>query len=440
MRDIAVTLAVFGSLPFILREPWLGVIMFNWLGFMNPHRMAWGFSTTMPFAMIVALTTLVGMLASREPKKIPWTRESVVLLCFVLWSVFTTFFALVPDSAWIQLEKVAKIQLMIFVAMILITTRERLHWLVVTVALSLAFYGVKGGIFTIRSGGAERVYGPPGTFIEGNNEMGLALAMTVPLLYYMVRYTQRKWLRIALVAAMVLTAIAAIGTLSRGALVGVAAMGVFLWLKSRQKAWVGLIVAGSVFAITQLMPESWYARMRTIETFEEDASAQGRIVAWTMAIRIANSRLTGGGFETFRPQIFAIYAPETGRVHDAHSIYFEVLGEHGWVGLGLFLLLAGFTWLTAGSVARRAEKLEATRWLGDLCRMVQVSMVAYATAGAFLGLGYFDLYYTLIVMVIAARRILDAELAALDTKAKSAGGRVRQTPRPAQPPALAHRR
>jgi hypothetical protein len=72
--------------------------------------------------------------------------------------------------------------------------------------------------------------------------------------------------------------------------------------------------------------------------------------------------------------------------------------------------------------------------------MVQVSMVAYATAGAFLGLGYFDLYYTLIVMVIAARRILDAELAALDTKAKSAGGRVRQTPRPAQPPALAHRR
>ena len=77
MRDIFVTLVVFGSLPLILWRPFYGIIMWTWLGYMNPHRMAWGFSTTMPFAMMVAVTTLVALLVSRESKKIPWTRETV---------------------------------------------------------------------------------------------------------------------------------------------------------------------------------------------------------------------------------------------------------------------------------------------------------------------------------------------------------------------------
>jgi probable O-glycosylation ligase (exosortase A-associated) len=394
----------------------------------------------MPFAMIVALTTLFGMLISREPKKIPWTRESVILLCFILWMVVTTFFAFVPALAWLQLEKVVKIQIMIFVGMILITNRLRLHLLVVTIALSLGFFGVKGGIFTIVHGGAHRVRGPPGTFIDGNNEIGLALAMTVPLLYYVVRHTPWKLVRLALISAMVLTAIAAIGTQSRGALLGVAGMGLFLWLKSRQKIRIGLIVGGSVLAITQLMPEEWYERMRTIQTYEQDESAKGRLAAWTMALRLASSRFTGGGFETFRHEIFAIYAPETGRVHDAHSIYFEVLGEHGWVGLGLFLLLGVFTWFTASRVARGADRMESTKWLGDLCRMVQVSMIAYATAGAFLGLAYFDLYYSLVMIVIIAQRLLEAERAALATAASSARAVQPQPVAPARPPALAQRR
>ena len=142
MRDIAVTLAVFGSLPFILWRPWIGILVWTWLGFMNPHRMAWGFSTTMPFAMIVALTTLIAMLFSKEEKRIPWERETVVLVLFTGWMFITTIFAVYSELAWLQFEKVIKIQLMILVAMMLITTPQRLKLLVWTIALSLAFYGV----------------------------------------------------------------------------------------------------------------------------------------------------------------------------------------------------------------------------------------------------------------------------------------------------------
>ena len=85
----------------------------------------------------------------------------------------TTIFAVYPALAEEQLIKVLKIQLMIFVAMMLITNKERLNWLVLTIALSIGFYGFKGGIFTIVHGGVYRVQGPAGTFIAGNNELGL---------------------------------------------------------------------------------------------------------------------------------------------------------------------------------------------------------------------------------------------------------------------------
>jgi len=408
MRDILVALIVFGSLPFILRRPWIGILVWSWLGFMNPHRMAWGFVTEMPVAMIVALTTLVGMLASREPKKIPWTAESIVLALFVAWMVITTFFAMYPAQAWLQLEKVVKIQLMIFVAMMLITTRERLHLLVWTIALSIGFYGVKGGIFTILNGGVHRVYGPPGTFIGGNNEMGLALAMTVPLMYYLYRETKQFYLRWGLAAAMLLTSLAAIGTHSRGALLGMGAMSVMLWWKSRQKFFTAVLVAAGVGLVFLLMPPEWFERMASIKTYEEDQSAKGRIAAWTMAFNMASSRFFGGGFESFQWSSFAIYNPGYTGAHDAHSIFFEVLGEHGFVGLALFLTLGLLTWFAAWRIRRTAEKTAELAWMANLVRMTQVSLVAYAAAGAFLGMAYFDYAYNLVLIVIVCKAILAA--------------------------------
>jgi probable O-glycosylation ligase (exosortase A-associated) len=154
MRDIAVTLAVFGSLPFIIKRPWIGILVWSWLGFMNPHRLAWGFADHATICDGVALTTMLAMLMSKEKKEIPWTREMVVLLMFWTWMLITTLNSLFPELAWEQLEKVSKIFLMIFVTTVLINTAYRLKALVWVIALSIGFYGVKGGIFPITPGGA----------------------------------------------------------------------------------------------------------------------------------------------------------------------------------------------------------------------------------------------------------------------------------------------
>lgn len=404
MRDLFVTGVIFGLLPFVFRWPWIGVLLWSWIGYMNPHRLAYGFAFDFPFAMVVGLVTIAAFLFSKEKKEMIWTRETIILLVFVGWMLFTTFFAFYPNAAWEQWDKVWKIQLMVFLTALIIRDRHQLHWMIWVIALSLGFYGVKGGIFTIANGGVYRVQGPEGSFIGGNNELALALVMVIPLIRYLHLQETRKLIKAGLAGAMVLTGVAAIGSQSRGGLVAMLAMGFFLWLKSRNKFFTGMYMAVAVGIIAMVMPQQWYDRMSTINTYQEDQSAQGRINAWYTAFNVAKDRITGGGFELWRPQVFREYAPDPFNVRDVHSIYFEIMGEQGFVGFALFMLLGLMAWMRAQQVIKRCKKDPDRKWASDLAAMVQVSLIGYAAGGAFLGLAYFDLpYHMMIILLLTAK-------------------------------------
>jgi len=392
MRDIFVLLVVLGSLPLILYRPYIGILVWSWLAYMNPHRLSWGFAYDFPFAQIVAMVIMVALVFSKEPKKIPWTRETIVLVVFIFWMLVTTLNANYGDLAWAQFIKVIKIQVATFLTLIIMNDKNRLVLLAWAIALSLGFFGVKGGIFTALTGGSQHVLGPYGTFIGGNNELGLALIMTVPLMRFLQLTHEQKWIKMGMTGAMALTFIAILGTQSRGALLGVAAMGFMLAMKSRRRVMLLTMMILLIPVALMIMPDSWYERMGTIQTYEEDASAQGRLIVWKKAINIAlDSPITGGGFETFAG----------GR--DVHSIYFEVLAEHGFVGLFIFILLAVFAWRSCSQIIKRTKDSIDKKWMGDLASMLQVSLLGYAISGAFLGLAYFDLYYHLIAMIILLR-------------------------------------
>jgi probable O-glycosylation ligase (exosortase A-associated) len=409
MRDLFVAAIVFGSLPFIYKRPFWGIVMLAGLGYMNPHRLCWGFMFNMPVVQIVALTTLIGMLASKEAKRMVWSREIWVLLIFVFWMSLTTTQALFFNLAAEQLEKVVKIQILTFMTLLMLTTRERVHIFIWVIVLSLGFYGVKGGIFTILNGGVYRVQGPVGSFIAGNNELALALVMTIPLMRYLHLHERNRWIRLALAAAIVLTALAAVGSQSRGAYVALAITGGIFWWKSRNKIATAFFMGVAAILVVLIMPPEWYERMATIKTYQEDGSAQGRINQWYTAINVANDRLFGGGFEMWHWSMCQIYSPVASDCRDVHSIYFEVLGEHGWIGFFLFMLLIGLTWLKCGSIIRRAKKQPHTAWARDLAAMIQVTLVGYMSAGAFLGLAYFDYFYHLVAIVVVVHHLVAVE-------------------------------
>lgn len=400
MRDILVTAIILVWLVFILRRSHYGAYLWAWLSYMNPHKQCWGFAMNMPFAQVAFLVTAMSMFMSKEPKRIPWTRETILLVIFMLWMTLTTLMAFYSNLAWVHWEKVIKIQMGTFMTLMLVTSKERLRLFIWVICLSIGYYGIKGGIFTIMHGGVYRVQGPASTFFEGNNEMGLVLIMTVPLMRYLHLVETKYWVKLGLAGAMFLTTIAAFGTQSRGALVALAAMATMLWLKSRNKLMTALLIGVSMTAAVSIMPAEWFERMNTIKDYKQDESALGRINAWWTAFNVAKGNVTGGGFQMFRPNTFARYAPEPGRVHDVHSIYFEVMGEHGFPGFFMFMSLMGLTWFKASGIIRACKKDPNNKWASDLAAMIQVSMIGYAAGGAFLGLAYFDYYYHLIALVV----------------------------------------
>ena len=80
------------------------------------------------------------------------------------------------------------------------------------------------------------------------------------------------------------------------------------------------------------------------------------------------------------------------------------MGEQGFIGFGLFMLLGGMTWIRAQQIIRRCKNDRDKKWAADLAAMIQVSLIGYAAGGAFLGLGYFDLpYHLMIILILAAK-------------------------------------
>jgi putative inorganic carbon (hco3(-)) transporter len=400
LRDLLIIAIVFTAAVMALRRPWIGVMSWTWLSLMNPHRYAWGWAYDAPLAAIAAGTTLLGLLATKD-RESPFKGSPPVLLAvFMVWMTLSWLVGLDPAGDYVQWDKVMKVTFMVLVSLCLLRTKQHIFALAWVCAASLALLGIKGGVFTILTGGSERVWGPPGTFIADNNEFSLALVMTIPLLRFLQMQVAQRWLFHALTLAMLLCAAAALGSQSRGGFLAIAAMSVFLWWRGGRSLLGLLVITITALLMVTAMPDTWSNRMATISDYSEDSSALGRISAWWNAWNLAFHYPAGVGFNAARPELFARFSPTPEMVHAAHSIYFQVLGNHGFIGLLLFLLIWWTTWRTANKVRRATRNIPEARWCAQLAAMCQVTLVGYFTGGAFLSLSYFDLPYNVMVLIV----------------------------------------
>lgn len=400
MRDVLILAVVICGAVLALRRPWVGVMLWTWLSIMNPHRYAYGFAYDAPLAAIAAAATLLGLLLTKERESPFKGAPTVFLAVFVCWVTASWLMGLDPAGDYPQWDKVMKVYLMTFVALALLHSKLHIHAFVWVTAGSLALLGAKGGLFTVLTGGNYRVWGPPGTFIGDNNEFALALVITIPLLRFLQLQLSKGWQRHVMTVVMLLCAAAAVGSHSRGALLAISAMAVVLWWRGRSRVLGGLVIFCAAVLLWSFMPEHWHSRMSTIDNFEEDRSALGRISAWWNAWGIAKDYFFGIGFNAARPELFAQYSPYPTYVHAAHSIYFQVLGNHGFVGLFIYLAIFVSTYWVAGRVRAETKGIAQAEWCGTLAAMCQVSLIGFAVGGAGLSLSYFDLPYNIMVMIV----------------------------------------
>lgn len=430
MRDLVLLTTILGLIPFILKRPWIGVLAWFWVGLMAPHGLTWGFMKTAPVAMIIGVATLFALLFTKERATMPVTREMALMFLFAAFTALTSWAAMVPDQAWEQWRHVMKVLLMTFVTPILVFGQKRILWLLLIVTVSIGFYGMKGGVFAILTGGAHMVLGPPGTFLAGNTFIGLAMIMVLPLILVTARLFRQKladigwplraeWyplIGLGFYATFWLTVVAILATYSRGALVGLLAITPFLFLRMKRKTLMTLIALLAVGVVGVSAPDQLVERWGTIKTYEEDQSAMQRVQAWGVNWNMAVERpFLGMGFRnTWMGYDWWIsYANFEGswrHVLSPHSIYFQVLGQHGFAGLSIFLALIAFTYRTLGRIKRRASELAGRLWLSQYAWAIQVGLIGYLVAGAFLDVAYFNLLYAFIALAIIMRRELDDSL------------------------------
>lgn len=408
MRD-AVFIALTGLLLLIaLGRPFVGVLVWSWISFMNVHRLTWGMAQTMPWATLAFLATLVGCLMAREPRGFRPNALMVLLVVFAIGITLTTFTAIGPaDQAWAKWDRTIKIIAGLLLTAALLTERWRIHAMIWLMVIGIGYFGVRGGIFTITTGGGHRVLGPQDTMIADRNHVAVALLIVIPLMNWLRMHSARYLVRVGLVGAMVLTLFGTIGTQSRGALVTMLAVAGIFWLRTKGKLVSGIAIVLAVGSVLAFMPQSWIDRMETIEAFEQDGSAMGRLRIWEASLKVALARpMTGGGFRAVYDQgVVDAYAP--GIVARAtHSIYFEVLGEHGFVLFGVWLGMIALGIIYTRRIIAASRGRPDLAWASDLARMAQVSILAYLVGGAFLSLAYWDVFWTLIVVLGATHALV----------------------------------
>lgn len=417
MRDILLFLLVLGLLPLCIMRPYFGVLAWSWLGYMNPQKLTWGFAFNFPFVQLVAIATLSGLIylfAHRESRpELPWSTQTMALLLLWFFYTLSAVFALNTDLSWPAWGQMSKTMVLIFVTLLLIDNSRKLRYLILVITLSIAFYGFKGGLFAIANGGKYMVMGPGG-LIGDNNNIGLALNMVLPSVYYLSIFEQNKFFRLALKATFFLSILAIVFTYSRGAMLGLVAVLFLILLRSKlsYKIITLMCVVIALPFIVEKVPESWYEKMGSIQSIETDGSAMNRFRAWETSWNLAKDRpITGGGFNALHDvKIYDTY--HSGKVYEgirvnktgAHSIYFEIIGENGLIAFALFMFLILST-IYGARKSHREHIKDRPDGLPDYGPMIGIGVIAYAISGAFLEQAGFDLFYHLVAIMIIIRHL-----------------------------------
>lgn len=398
-------------LPLALKNPHAGLLLWEWFTLMSPHREVYGPATYFQFNLIVAVATLGMWLLSKEKKVPPLSPVVVLFVCFVIWMVLAQLFSLRPDHSWPFFDRFIRIMVFVWLMLAMTNTKYRIHAAVWILVVSLGYFGVRGGGFTLLTGGGFRVWGPPQSMIEDNNHLGLALVMVVPLMHYLRLYSEKKIVRLGLLGAMILTIMAILGTQSRGAFVALSVMVLFFWWYSNQRIKLALL-GGLVLGVALFfMPDSWYDRIATIGEATQDKSFQGRVDAWIIAFETAiHNPLTGAGFRVpYLQDVANQFTSEYREARAAHSIYFEILGSMGFVGLFLFLGVALSVLVASIRVDRAARRLVDMEWASDLARMSRASFLSYFIGAASMSMEFWEGYWVQVALMVNLQRLVREE-------------------------------
>lgn len=431
MRDVFF-LAMLPLLMYLMaRRPFIAVGMWIWTALFFPNAWLYGFANNFRYNLIFTAITILGYLVMKDKPKVNFGSLGALVFLFFLWTLASSAMGEgVPAITWEIMTRFFKVILLFVFVVLIVDKKLHIDFFLWCVVLSVGFFGGLEALKYIASGGGHKIEGFSGHVLGDRNELSLAFVISLPICYYLLQQygKESKWLRLGLLGLMGLLIAAIIGTQSRGGFIAMLVLAGYFFLKSDRKIVLAIFSIVLAAALSQFVSSEWTSRMDTIGTADSDASFMGRVVAWKLSFILAmNHPFFGGGFKALEnfpiwielSKDFFSYPffytgdalPDQNAPHAAHSVYFQVMGEHGFIGLAIYLALLLRAFMLARSIAIRAKKHVELNWIASLATMLQLSVFAFCVGGAALSFAYFELMFAIYgLLLVLDTRILPREL------------------------------
>ena len=437
MRDLALVLCWLAILPAAFTRPFLAALVAVWLTLLSPTYYVYGFGRTIPIYMISLGIGALAIVLNKQRIRLAPTPTLILFMVFLAHGGIVTLFAIGdPDLNWLLYTNLLKIFVVCFFISAVLTSRLRVHAMMIIISLGFGLHGIVEGLKVIGTAGSHHVIGIPS--FGDNNQFGVGILMALPIIYYVANRASVKWVRYGFLAMSVLCFFTIIGTNSRGAFLGMVVIGILAIIRSGNAIKAGLAATAVAVILLSIAPDSWFQRMDTINNANSDGSFMGRVTIWKMSTIMALDRpFTGGGFHAIQTErVWQSYIPSYGKLsfiaapepeevdaRAAHSIYFEILGDTGFIGLALFLSLLALAFRNVSAVQRKLKGNLEYAWMSDLAKTLQISLIAYAFSAAALSMAYFEFYYIIITVLSVLRRMSDEVGKPEEASTASAAGR-----------------
>lgn len=422
MRDLVMFGMVLAWLPMAFMNGFVAFLLWIYTTLMSPQLYLYGFMSEFRYVFVFAGLALGLLLLGRVQDRGAFIKDKsmVILLLFIAHAVTSAAIAwssnpLVP----FRLEVFLKGMALALAAPFFLTSRERIHVALIVIVAGLGIHGVLDGAKVIASGGGHNVRGIPGASLGDNNLLALGMVMLLPLWLYLAKYSAHRWVKWGYLGGFALCILAVLGSNSRGGFLALSILGLWYWLTSPRKLVSAIFVAIVAAGVVHFAPDRWFDRIATIKEAGDDQSFMGRVAAWKVSVNLANDHpLFGGGFDASQvgaiwdqykntPNFINIEIPSGIAYKAAHSNYFQVMGDLGYLGLFLYLSLLASAYVTRWQINGLVKRTSSSNtWASDLSTAITLSLVAYMAGGAGVSLGYFELVYLQIVMLTIVRQML----------------------------------
>lgn len=383
-----------------------------WVDIIRPQQITYGVFPNVRLSLIIGVTLIILYIFKKKKHKPNFTSIQCLLVILAIWVSITTIFAHFPSHAWVKWDGAFKSILFATFLPYIFRSRLEIESALLTFNFSVSFYYIGNAYKTVVGGGS---YGS--SFIETNSQisesstLALVCVMLIPINLYMSKYSiifSGFWGRRYLFWGCALcNLITTIGNEARTGLVALVALSILYFLfepKGRIRTLLLVTLVGAL--ILNFASESWLQRMETIETHEQDSSAAGRLGVWKATLDFVEKNPFGGGFGAYRANESVSFMGSAPVIKAYHSIYFEVLGEHGYLGLGIYFLIYILAVTKARSMYITIKREYKIHWFSELSKSLFLSTSVFLIGGAFIGIAFQPIGYFFVAMVICQSNYL----------------------------------